>query len=77
MQPDRGTESFRPRPFEHGKHGCRHLIDRSGGFATGFLVLAAVPLVVIGLTTLIRPFDLTIEDRSVDAMEPALPDALR
>ena len=49
---------------------------RSGGFATGFLVLAAVPLVVIGLTTLIHPFDLAAEDRSVDAMEPALPDAL-
>ena len=34
------------------------LLDATGGFADGFLALAALVVVVLALTTLIRPFDL-------------------
>lgn len=36
------------------------LLDATGGFGAGFLVLAAVVVVVLGLTTLLRPLDMRL-----------------
>jgi cyanate permease len=38
------------------------LLDATGSFAAGFLVFAAIVLVVLALTSLIRPFDVTAVD---------------
>ena len=38
------------------------LLDATGDFAAGFLVFAAIVLVVLALTSLIRPFDMTAVD---------------
>ncbi len=38
------------------------LLDATGDFAAGFLVFAAIVLVVLALTRLVRPFDMTVED---------------
>jgi CP family cyanate transporter-like MFS transporter len=38
------------------------LLDATGGFAAGFLVFAGTVLVVLALTSLIRPFDMTVVD---------------
>ena len=35
------------------------LLDATGDFSAGFLVCAAIILVVLGLTWLIRPFDMS------------------
>ena len=44
------------------------LLDATGSFAAGFLVFAGIVLVVLALTTLMRPFDMT-------SVELAAPDA--
>lgn len=44
------------------------LLDATGSFAAGFLAFAAIVLVVLGLTVLIRPFDMV-------AVEVVAPDA--
>jgi nitrate/nitrite transporter NarK len=38
------------------------LLDETGDFAAGFLVFAGTVLVVLALTSLIRPFDMTVVD---------------
>jgi nitrate/nitrite transporter NarK len=38
------------------------LLDATGDFAAGFLVFAGIVMVVLALTSLIRPFDMTVGD---------------
>jgi nitrate/nitrite transporter NarK len=38
------------------------LLDATGDFAAGFMVFAGIVLVVLALTSLIRPFDMTVVD---------------
>ena len=38
------------------------LLDATGDYAAGFLVFAAIVLVVLAMTTLVRPFDMTVVD---------------
>ncbi|MGZ6339950.1 MAG: hypothetical protein ACXWNG_06255 [Candidatus Limnocylindrales bacterium] len=48
------------------------LLDATGDFAAGFLALAAIVVLVLVLTSLIRPFDLAATDLAMtDAGAPS------